>query len=64
MENNYSLESITEFVNQEEEHLKDVGLKSDVEGPSEQTIQNILSYSKQLSVRKSQTLGRYVQNCN
>lgn len=64
MQNDYSLDSLSEFVQKEAQELDALGLSEQEEGPSENAVQNILNYSKQLSVRKSVTLGVYEQNLN
>lgn len=64
MQNNYSLETLSEFVRNEFSELEAVGLKAKKSGPSELTLQTIMGFSKQLSVRPSKTLGRYEQNLN
>ena len=65
MKNAYSLDTLADFVKEEDSELEKVGLKSfHSGGPSEFTIQKILGFSKQLSLRKSKTLGNYEQNLN
>ena len=64
MKNSYYLDSLANLVNSEQEQLEDLGLKPTSVRPSELTIQTILGFSKQLSIRKSTTLGTYEQNCN
>lgn len=64
MQNKYSLNTLAEFVKTETEELETLGLSAEVQEPSEHALQNILNYSKQLSVRKSRTLGSYIQNLN
>lgn len=60
----YSLDSLAQFSKEEAHYLEQVGLKDEQAAPSEASIQNILSYSKQLSVRNSLVLGTYEQNLN
>jgi demethoxyubiquinone hydroxylase (CLK1/Coq7/Cat5 family) len=60
----YSLDSLAQFSQEEAEHLDKLGLNDMKEAPSESCVQNILNYSKQLSVRSSDVLGRYEQNLN
>ena len=64
MQHNYSLETLSEFVQHEDSELESLGLKPRSHRPSELTIQKILGFSKQFSVRPSTTLGRYEQNLN
>ncbi|NQV51984.1 MAG: hypothetical protein HQ500_02315 [Flavobacteriales bacterium] len=64
MRNDYSLETLSDFVREEASELESIGLKAQQEGPSELTLQKILGFSKQLSVRPSSTLGQYEQNLN
>ncbi|HAQ70403.1 hypothetical protein N9545_00315 [Salibacteraceae bacterium] len=65
MKKAYSLDILADFVKEEDSELEKVGLKSFYrDGPSEFTIQKILGFSKQLSVRPSRTLGNYEQNLN
>ncbi len=60
----YSLDSLAQFSQEEAQHIDELGLNGMKESPSETSIQNILNYSKQLSVRSSEVLGRYEQNLN
>ena len=64
MRNDYSLETLSDFVREEASELESIRLKAHHEGPSELTLQKILGFSKQLSVRPSSTLGQYEQNLN
>jgi hypothetical protein len=54
---NYTLDELADFTRKEEKMVKEMlpnfGLQAE---PSESCIQNILAYSKALSVRKSKTL--------
>jgi len=63
MQNDYSLDSLAEFAHSEQSELDKVGL-SKQESPSENSIQNILNFSKQYSVRKSKILTHFEQNLN
>jgi hypothetical protein len=54
---NYTLDELSDFTRKEEEMVR--GLMPDTRmhaEPSERSIQNILAYSKALSVRKSERL--------
>ncbi|MEQ9187263.1 MAG: hypothetical protein RLP15_05970 [Cryomorphaceae bacterium] len=64
MQNDYSLETLSNFVREEASELESIGLKVRKDGPSELTLQKILGFSKQFSVRPSATLGQYEQNLN
>lgn len=64
MKNAYPLNSLSDFTQKETEELTDMGLRHKLDSPSEMTIQRILGFSKQLSVRPSKSLGQYVQNLN
>lgn len=64
MQNNYSIEALSEFVQTESSELESLQMAPGQQSPSEFTLQTILGFSKQLSVRPSSTLGRYEQNLN
>ncbi len=65
MKNAYTLDTLATFVKEEDSALEKVGLKPfHNNGPSEFSIQKILGFSKQLSIRPSKTLGNYEQNLN
>lgn len=60
MNGNLTLEDLAEFTRQETQLMQELGLiekKQETESVSQQTINNILNYSKALSVRKSQIVG-------
>lgn len=60
----YSLDSLAQFVKEERDQLEKLGFSEEQNGPSESSIQKILGFSRQLSVRTSKTLGYYEQNLN
>ena len=64
MEHTYSLNALSDFVQEEAAQLDAIGLKTQPLSPSEFTLQKILGFSKQFSVRPSSTLGRYEQHLN
>lgn len=65
MKNAYSHDLLSDFVNSEEHKLREeTDMVNDKVGPSEWTIQKILGFSKSLSVRKSDVLGRFEQTLN
>lgn len=64
MAKTYPLDSLAQFVKEERDQLEMLGFNQKQNGPSESSIQKILGYSRQLSVRASKTLGYYEQNLN
>lgn len=58
MEKNSTLDELALFTRNEKKYLKSLGLISvNSGGPSPAVIQNILNYSKALSVRKTKGFG-------
>ncbi len=60
MYKNITLEELAEFTQNETQLLADLGLIAEEkvkETPSQNTVDNVLNYSKALSVRKSEIIG-------
>lgn len=59
MSENFTLNDLADFYKNEQTMLNDLfgTKKNEHNSPKKQTIQNILNYSKALSVRKSDNLG-------
>jgi len=61
MESTFTLKQLADFTRKEEELLNELGLIQDVEldhlEPRKHIVDNILNYSKALSVRKTKILG-------
>ena len=61
MDQTFTLDELAQFTQHEKEQLNQLGLV-DVEhvphlSPKKSTVENILNYSKALSVKKSSTIG-------
>jgi hypothetical protein len=68
MKQTSTLQSLTQFVQEEEEMILSLGLKKSNEqkqfAPKQSTINNILSFSKAYSVKKSKNVGHIEQMLN
>ena len=62
MNKKFTLENLTTFTRNEKEILASVGLtkskKEEISSPGQHVIDNLLNYSKALSIRKSETFGK------
>jgi hypothetical protein len=65
MKKSYSVNTLSQFSQSEEQVLLDeLGMKKNTKSPSELSIQNILGFSKSLSVRKSKRHGLIEHHLN
>jgi len=65
MKNTYSLNSLSQFSQSEEQALlEELGMKKNTKSPSELSIQKILGFSQSISVRKSKRHGLIEHHLN